>query len=87
MLVGGIDSTVRACKAMEVPRLFIKTAKASKIEHEDGIVYVDYVSSEGTLILGSANPKVARSLRRYMSRGTSYGAPTKLETKRFSEFK
>ncbi len=87
VLVGGVDSPVRAFKSVEAPPLFIRRAKGSKIEAENGNVYVDYVCSWGALILGSANPKVVKSLRRYMPRGTSYAAPTKLETRRFSEFK
>jgi glutamate-1-semialdehyde 2,1-aminomutase len=50
------------------------------MEDEDGNVYVDYVCSWGALILGSAYPEVVKSLRSYASRGTSYGAPTRLET-------
>jgi glutamate-1-semialdehyde 2,1-aminomutase len=80
VLAGGVDSPVRAFKAVEGTPLFIKRAKGSKIEDEDGNRYIDYVCSWGALILGSAYPEVVRSLRRYTSRGTSYGAPTKLET-------
>lgn len=65
---------------MQGTPLFIKRAKGSKMEDEDGNVYVDYVCSWGALILGSAHPEVVKSLRRYAPRGTSYGAPTKLET-------
>lgn len=80
VLVGGVDSPVRAFKAVQGTPLFIKRAKGSKMEDEDGNVYVDYVCSWGALILGSAHPEVVKSLRRYAPRGTSYGAPTKLET-------
>jgi glutamate-1-semialdehyde 2,1-aminomutase len=80
VLVGGVDSPVRAFKAVEGTPLFIKRAKGSKMEDEDGNVYVDYVCSWGALILGSAHPEVVKTLRSYAPRGTSYGAPTKLET-------
>jgi len=80
VLVGGVDSPVRAFKAVGGTPLFIRRAKGSKIEDEDGNVYVDYVCSWGALILGSAHPEVVKSLRSQAPRGTSYGAPTKLET-------
>lgn len=81
VLVGGVNSPVRAFKAVGGTPLFIRRAKGSKIQDEDGNVYIDYVCSWGPLILGAAHPKVVSALRRQVSQGTSYGAPTKLETK------
>jgi len=78
--VGGVNSPVRAFKAVGGTPLFIKRAKGSKIQDEDGNTYIDFVCSWGALILGSAYPKVVNELRNYLPRGTSYGAPTKLET-------
>ena len=80
VLVGGVNSPVRAFKAVGGTPLFIRQAKGSKIQDEDGNTYIDYVCSWGPLILGSAYPKVVNELRKYLPRGTSYGAPTKLET-------
>jgi glutamate-1-semialdehyde 2,1-aminomutase len=80
VLVGGVNSPVRAFMAVGGDPLFIRKAKGSKIEDEDGNSYIDYVCSWGSLILGSANPRVVRALRTYVHRGTSYGAPTRLET-------
>lgn len=80
VLVGGVNSPVRAFKAVGGNPLFIKKARGSKIHDEDGNIYIDYICSWGALILGSANPKVVQALRSYVNRGTSYGAPTKLET-------
>ncbi len=80
VLVGGVNSPVRAFKAVGGTPPFIQRANGSKIQDEDGNVYVDYVCSWGALILGSAHPKVVSALRSYITRGTSYGAPTKLET-------
>jgi glutamate-1-semialdehyde 2,1-aminomutase len=80
VLVGGVNSPVRAFKAVGGTPLFIKKAKGSKIQDEDGNSYIDYVCSWGPLILGSAHPKVVQALEGAISRGTSYGAPTKLET-------
>jgi len=79
VLVGGVNSPVRAFKAVGGTPLFIRQAKGSKIQDEDGNTYIDYVCSWGPLILGSAYPKVVNELRKYLPRGTSYGAPTKLE--------
>jgi len=80
VLVGGVDSPVRAFMAVGGDPVFIKSAKGSKIQDEDGNRYIDYVCSWGALILGSAHPKVVRMLRSHLTRGTSYGAATKLET-------
>jgi glutamate-1-semialdehyde 2,1-aminomutase len=79
-LVGGVNSPVRAFKAVNGTPIFIKRAKGSKIEDVDGNSYIDYVCSWGPLILGSAYPKVLQALRMAASRGTSFGAPTQLET-------
>lgn len=80
VLVGGVNSPVRAYKAVGGTPLFIKKAKGSKIQDEDGNTYIDYVCSWGALILGSAHPKVVQALRIHVPLGTSYGAPTRLET-------
>jgi glutamate-1-semialdehyde 2,1-aminomutase len=80
VLVGGVNSPVRAFKAVSGTPVFIKRAKGSKIEDVDGNTYIDYVCSWGPLILGSAHPKVLHALRMAASRGTTFGAPTQLET-------
>ena len=80
VLVGGVNSPVRAFIAVGGTPRFIMKARGSKIQDEDGNTYVDYVCSWGALILGSAHPKVVAALRASIGRGTSYGAPTKLET-------
>jgi glutamate-1-semialdehyde 2,1-aminomutase len=80
VLVGGVNSPVRAFKAVNGTPVFIKKAEGSKIEDVDGNSYIDYVCSWGPLILGSAHPKVVQAIRSAASRGTSFGAPTQLET-------
>lgn len=80
VLVGGVNSPVRAFKAVSGTPLFIKKAKGSKIQDEDENSYIDYVCSWGPLILGAAHPRVMQALKKAMSRGTSFGAPTRLET-------
>lgn len=78
-LVGGVNSPVRAFGTVGGTPPFVKNAKGSKIRDEDGNLYIDYVSSWESLILGSAHPKIVNALRSCVTR-TSYGAPTKLET-------
>jgi glutamate-1-semialdehyde 2,1-aminomutase len=80
VLVGGVNSPVRAFKAVGGTPRFIKKAKGSKIQDVDGNSYIDYVCCWGALILGSAPRKVVDALRQAIGRGTAYGAPTKLET-------
>lgn len=80
MLVGGVNSPVRAFTAVGGAPVFIKKARGSQIEDEDGNRYIDYVCSWGALILGSANQKVVAAIGRSVGRGTTYGAPTRLET-------
>ncbi|MGD0421865.1 MAG: glutamate-1-semialdehyde 2,1-aminomutase [Candidatus Bathyarchaeia archaeon] len=78
-LVGGVNSPVRAFKAVGGTPLFIRRAHGSKIEDEDGNSYIDFVCSWGALILGSAFPRITKTLHRHILGGTTYGAPTKLE--------
>lgn len=79
-LPGGVDSPVRAFKAVGGDPLFIKRAKGSKIYDEDGNEYIDYVCSWGPMILGHASLNVIKSIQRMAESGTSFGAPTELET-------
>ncbi len=78
-LCGGVNSPVRAFKAVGMTPLFIERAQGSKIYDVDGNEYVDYVGSWGPMILGHAHPEVVAGLKEATERGTSYGAPTELE--------
>jgi len=80
-LPGGVDSPVRAFKAVGGTPLFMTKGRGSRIYDEDGNALVDYVASWGPLILGHAYPPVVTALKRAAERGTSFGAPTELETK------
>ena len=71
---------MRAFAAVGGTPRFIRRAEGSKLTDEDGNTYIDYICSWGALILGSSHPKVVAALRAAIKRGTSYGAPTKLET-------
>ncbi|MCS7164114.1 MAG: glutamate-1-semialdehyde 2,1-aminomutase [Thermodesulfovibrio sp.] len=81
LMPGGVNSPVRAFKAVGGNPLFIAKAKGSKIYDVDGNEYIDYVLSWGPLILGHAYPSVVKALKKAIERGTSYGAPTELEIK------
>lgn len=79
MIPGGVDSPVRAFKAVGISPTFVDRAKGSKIWDIDGNEYIDYVGSWGPMILGHAHPGVVAALKKAIPRGTSYGAPTLLE--------
>jgi len=79
MIPGGVDSPVRAFKAIGISPTFIDRARGSKIWDIDGNEYIDYVGSWGPMILGHAHPAVVAALKKAIPRGTSYGAPTFLE--------
>ena len=80
-LPGGVDSPVRAFKAVGGEPLFIKKGCGSKIYDADRNEFIDYVCSWGPLILGHAYPRVVEAVCRAAEGGTSYGAPTELETR------
>jgi glutamate-1-semialdehyde 2,1-aminomutase len=79
ILPGGVDSPVRAFKAVGAGPLFIRHASGSRITDVDGNVYIDYVMSWGPLIHGHAPRGLVRALASVAAKGTSYGAPTELE--------
>lgn len=76
---GGVNSPVRACRSVGVDPPFIDRASGSKVYDADGREYIDYIGSWGPMILGHAFPPVVDAIRRATERGTSYGAPTRLE--------
>ena len=79
IIPGGVNSPVRAFKAVGGNPLFIEKAKGSRIYDVDGNSYIDYVLSWGPMILGHAFPRVVNALKKAVEKGTSYGAPTALE--------
>jgi glutamate-1-semialdehyde 2,1-aminomutase len=78
---GGVNSPVRAGKAVGVNPPFIARAEGCTMWDVEGKAYIDYVCSWGPMILGHAHPAVVRAIRDAAKRGTSYGAPTELEVK------
>jgi glutamate-1-semialdehyde 2,1-aminomutase len=79
IMPGGVDSPVRAFKAVGGTPLFIKSASGSRITDVDGRSYIDYVMSWGPLIHGHAPAGLTRALATAARKGTSFGAPTELE--------
>jgi glutamate-1-semialdehyde 2,1-aminomutase len=75
---GGVNSPVRSFRGGTPP--FIAAANGSKLYDIDGNTYIDYVGSWGPMIVGHTHPAVTEALRDAIGRGTSYGAPTLLET-------
>lgn len=78
---GGVNSPVRSFSSVNSNPPFISHGAGSHIFDIDGNSYVDYVLSWGPLILGHAHPRVVKALQKAVERGTSYGAPTLLETR------
>ena len=78
---GGVNSPVRAFRAVGGDPPFIARAKGAHLWDEDGNEYTDYVGSWGPMILGHAHPDVVRAIATASERGTSFGAPTALEVR------
>ena len=76
---GGVNSPVRAFKAVGGDPLFIREADGAFVTDADGNRFIDYVGSWGPMILGHRPPVVIEALRQVLDRGTSFGAPTDLE--------
>ncbi|PIX33014.1 MAG: glutamate-1-semialdehyde-2,1-aminomutase [Bacteroidetes bacterium CG_4_10_14_3_um_filter_31_20] len=80
VISGGVNSPVRAFKSVKGTPLFIKKANGSKIEDIDGNIFIDFVASWGPMILGHTHPIIIDAITEAAKRGTSYGAPTIIET-------
>ncbi|WP_088655465.1 glutamate-1-semialdehyde 2,1-aminomutase [Geofilum rhodophaeum] len=80
LIPGGVNSPVRAFKSVGGDPLFIDRAKGARVWDLDGNSYVDFVASWGPMILGHAREEIVQAVQQAAARGTSYGAPTLLET-------
>jgi glutamate-1-semialdehyde 2,1-aminomutase len=76
---GGVNSPVRAFRAVGGQPFFVNRAKGARVWDVDGNEYIDFVLSWGPLVLGHAPPVVLAALEETMRRGTSFGIPTELE--------
>ena len=81
VIPGGVNSPVRAFKAVGGTPIFIKEAKGAYLFDDDGHRYIDFISSWGPLILGHGYKPVVEAVQKQADKGTSYGIPTALETK------
>ncbi len=81
ILPGGVDSPVRAFRSVNATPLFITRGRGAHLEDADGHKYIDYVMSWGPLIHGHAPKGLVKALIGTAARGTSFGAPTELETR------
>ncbi len=79
LLPGGVDSPVRAFRAVGGQPLFIERGQGPYLYDVDGNRFIDYVLSWGPLILGHAHQQVVMALQKAIEKGTSYGAPSPLE--------
>ncbi len=79
LMPGGVNSPVRAFRGVGGTPRFIASAKGATLTDVDGRTYIDYVGSWGPMILGHADEEVIEAIRESLARGTSYGAPTRLE--------
>lgn len=77
---GGVNSPVRAFRSVGGTPRFFQSGAGASITDADGNVYIDYVLSWGALALGHAHEGVVAAIKHQAERGTSYGAPTELET-------
>ena len=81
ILPGGVDSPVRAFKSVGGTPIFVERARGAYLEDVDGNSYIDYVMSWGPLIHGHAPKGLLKALAAAARKGTSFGAPTELETR------
>ena len=77
---GGVNSPVRAFKAVGTTPVFIDKGEGALLYDVDGNSYIDYVGSWGPLVLGHRHPQVIKALQQCLEKGTGFGAPTELET-------
>jgi glutamate-1-semialdehyde 2,1-aminomutase len=80
IITGGVNSPVRAFRALERNPLFIEKGKGSQITDIDGNSYIDFCLSWGVHILGHANEKIIEAAKNAIEKSSSFGAPTVLET-------
>jgi glutamate-1-semialdehyde 2,1-aminomutase len=79
-IAGGVNSPVRAFRAVGLTPLFMKSGSGAVLTDLDGHEYIDYVLSWGPLILGHAHPAVVKAIAAAATRGLGFGAPTEIET-------
>jgi len=81
VLVGGVNSPVRAFKGVGGHPFFVKSGRGAVITDADGNELIDYVLSWGPLVLGHAHPHVVEAVTKALEKGSSFGIPTEAETR------
>jgi glutamate-1-semialdehyde 2,1-aminomutase len=79
-LPGGVDSPVRAFRSVGGTPVFLESGLGATVRDADGKEYLDYLGSWGPLLVGHSHPRVVAALRDQAGKGTSFGAPSELET-------
>ena len=79
LMPGGVNSPVRAFRGVGGTPIFIARAQGARVEDEDGRSFIDYIGSWGPMILGHTHPAVVEAVQRQITRGASFGAPSRLE--------
>src|SRR3990167_6458868 len=79
LIPGGVNSPVRAFRAVGAPPLIIARGRGSQVTDVDGRHYIDYIGAWGPLILGHAHPDVERAVAQALERGTAFGLTTEAE--------
>jgi glutamate-1-semialdehyde 2,1-aminomutase len=77
---GGVNSPVRAFRSVGLTPYYVERGEGSRVYDIDGHSYIDYIGSWGPLILGHAHPAIIEAIQQTAAKGTSFGAPTQLET-------
>ncbi|MDC3268171.1 glutamate-1-semialdehyde 2,1-aminomutase [Gammaproteobacteria bacterium] len=80
LMPGGVNSPVRAFKNINGNPIFFEKAKGAYLFDADGNEYIDYIGSWGPMIMGHSHPEVVNAIKNQADLGTSYGAPTELES-------
>jgi glutamate-1-semialdehyde 2,1-aminomutase len=80
LIPGGVNSPVRAFRGVGGTPRFLDRGAGARVWDVDGNEYIDYVLSWGPLILGHAHPAIVEAIQSQAARGTSFGAPTELES-------
>ncbi|MDC3376004.1 glutamate-1-semialdehyde 2,1-aminomutase [Gammaproteobacteria bacterium] len=80
LMPGGVNSPVRAFKNINGNPIFFEKAKGAYLFDADGNEYIDYIGSWGPMIMGHSHPEVVNAIKNQADLGTSYGAPTGLES-------
>ena len=79
-LPGGVNSPVRAFKNIDGNPIFFKKAKGAYVFDADNNAYIDYIGSWGPMIMGHSHPTIIKAISKQLKLGTSYGAPTRIES-------